>query len=263
MSVDPARWRASLLELASVPVSESAVDPARPATRMFRFVINALLVRGAGHVVLIDTGTGAMAETIGIATDLDAALSDHDIAREEVDVVIVTHFDADHVGGCLRGTWPDDVRAAFPEARIVASRREVDAALTAESPMIFEGGRPAVRALGGSLHLAEDGDEVVPGVRLRLAAGHTPGHSWVEIDGDPPLAFLGDLVHGAFQIEDLGPSRLDRDPSHALETRRRVLGELADRGFLVFFAHIPGPVPGRILRVGTDAFRWSTTDRRP
>ena len=54
---------------------------------------------------------------------------------------------------------------------------------------------------GGLLEGVEDGYELEDGVRLRLAAGHTPGHTVLELgkDGSHGL-FSGDLLHAVMQV---------------------------------------------------------------
>jgi glyoxylase-like metal-dependent hydrolase (beta-lactamase superfamily II) len=63
--------------------------------------------------------------------------------------------------------------------------------------------------------------------------------------------FAGDLLHSPLQIPepDDCPS-FDEDEPRARDSRRRVLGEAADRGALLFPAHFPGPGAAEVRRVG-------------
>jgi len=230
------------------------------------FALNALLLARDGQLVLVDAGSGPMGpvflrETgVDLVTDLERSLAVHGVRPSDIDLVIATHFDCDHVGGALEGTWPDDVRPAFGDTPVVATEVEVEAARDTTALRRSGAGPVGAATLAPVLRLVADGDEVAPGVRMHLAPGHTPGHAMVEIDGDPPLVFAADVFHAVEQLPVLGHSRGDQDPDVGLATRRRVLAELAARDVLVLAAHVPGPEPGRIVADG-EGYRWETAGR--
>lgn len=252
-------WDVELLELTALDAPALAFVPEDVAPEgTIRVSVNTLLLRRDGQTVLVDTGTGAMATVLeGFGTDLPGALAGHGVSPDDVDLVVITHFDGDHVGGTLEGTWPDDLRPAFPAARVVTLQAEIDAATANAQPMPYDGGPTALRVLGDRLSGVADGAEVAPGVRLRHTPGHTPGHAMVEIDGDPPLTFVADVVHARFLVEKIQPVNADRDQDTAIATRRRVLDSLAESGAPAYATHIPGPNPGRVERAG-DGYRWNS-----
>ena len=99
---------------------------------------------------------------------------------------VLTHMDGDHAGGALRGTWPDDVRAAFK--RVVILDEALDWWRARTDPNL---GRGLVAALerDGVLEPVASGHEFAPHLRLESAPGHRPGHAAV---------WIGDgFVHGA------------------------------------------------------------------
>lgn len=205
--------------------------------------VNVLLLRRPGRTVLVDAGTGVLTHVLpALAGELRAPLRAHGVELEDVDLLVLTHLDADHVGGALAGSWPDDLRPALPNARIVALAGAL------EPP---EGDEVTARVLELlPIEGLADGAEVAPGVLLRAAPGHAPGNAVVEIVDEPPLFFLGDTAHTVTHVEHPEWGRADRDRPTAIATRRRVLGEIAARGALVYGAHIPGPEPARL------GFRW-------
>src|SRR5438552_16448696 len=81
---------------------------------------NALLIRLGGRVILVDAGLGGLAAAFGApAGRLRNALADAGVRPDEVDVILVTHGHADHVGGLTEsGT------AVFPRARHYLARAE-------------------------------------------------------------------------------------------------------------------------------------------
>jgi len=255
-AADNGNWAVTVLELKQfeAPLSAFVVD-ADPGVRV-RVAVNALLLQRRGQTIIVDTGTGVMAHLIdGLQMDLDAALRAHRVKPSDIDLVILTHLHGDHVGGALHGSWPDDLRPAFPNARVVAPAVEVEWSRGGGSGRSNEGGPVAVAALAPVLVAVADDVEVAPGVRLRPAPGHTPGHSVVEVDGREPLVFAADLIHAIELVERPQAVVPDIDQALGLETRRRLLNEFADRGVDVLATHIPGPAPARVERSGS-GFKW-------
>jgi glyoxylase-like metal-dependent hydrolase (beta-lactamase superfamily II) len=250
-------WEVTLLELlrAEAPAAGFVAEGGDAPDGDVGISINVLLLQREGQTVLVDTGTGVLAEQLGgMATDVEGALRGAGVAPDDVDVVVITHFDVDHVGGAMVGTFPDDVRPAFPNARVAATDVEVQAMRT-RPPHPYEGGAPTVAALESVLDEIPDGGEVAPGLTLRLFGGHTPGHAILEIDGERPLIFSADVVHASFLVEAPQHAAADRDPEQGLETRLRLLAELADRDVDVIATHIPGPEPWQVERAG-DGYRF-------
>lgn len=253
---EPSDWAVTVLELKQfeVPLSEFVVN-ADPGIKI-RAAVNALLLQRRGQMIIVDAGTGVMAHLIGgLQTDMEAALRAHRVKLSDVDMVILTHLHGDHVGGALRGSWPDDLSPAFPNARVVVPAVEVEWSRGGGSGHSNEGGPVAVAALAPVLVAVAGDVEVAPGVRLRPAPGHTPGHSIVEIDGREPLVFAADLVHAIELVEQSQATVPDLDRALGLETRRRLLNEFADRSVDVLASHIPGQIPARVERSG-NGFRW-------
>jgi glyoxylase-like metal-dependent hydrolase (beta-lactamase superfamily II) len=80
--------------------------------------------------------------------------------------------------------------------------------------------------------------EIVPGLTLRLAPGHSPGHCIVEV-GDA-VVLLADAAHNPAQLlaRDYR-SATDVDAELAARTRAALAEELADSGKLIAMTHHP------------------------
>lgn len=107
-----------------------------------------------------------------------------------------------------------------------------------------------------------DGEtELVPGVRVIPAPGHTPGHLAVMVssNGDR-LLDLVDAVLDPFLLThpDWHPA-LDHDPVQAEATRRRLLDQAADDGTLVLNYHFPWPGLGHVRR-NEGVWRWEPAE---
>jgi glyoxylase-like metal-dependent hydrolase (beta-lactamase superfamily II) len=215
------------------------VDDDRPWTLPF----NAFLARVGELTVLVDTGLGPPGEDPFLPERRGLLPGSLDPA--EVDLVVLTHLHVDHVGWNMREGEP-----FFPRARYVAHRADYDFFTGARA------GRPYVRdqvialEATGRLELVDADAELAPGVELRRAPGHTPGHCVVRLG---EAVILGDLAVHELQLADPGLAYVaEEDPAQAAATRRRLLEEHADGGQVVGLSHLG---LGRLRRDGS-GFRW-------
>ncbi|WP_336158400.1 MBL fold metallo-hydrolase [Amycolatopsis sp. VC5-11] len=215
-----------------------------------------------GMKILVDTGIGngktrANPAWHGLDTGYLDALAAAGFAPDEVDLVLLTHLHADHVGWNTReqdGEWVP----TFPSARHVTARaeREFWAGYAMYEPrrqMFEDSVLPVERA--GLLDLVDvpaDGVEIVSGVRLLPTPGHTPGHVSIELRSAGETALItGDAVHHPVQFAhpEIGAS-VDIDPAESEKTRRRLLAELVDSRALVLGTHFTPPTGGHLVRHG-------------
>ncbi|MEU0478115.1 MBL fold metallo-hydrolase [Streptosporangium sp. NPDC006013] len=190
-----------------------------------------LLRDAAGRTVLVDTGIGPddspASSWAPVPGALGAELARVGTAPEEVAAVVITHLHSDHASGAVVAGAP-----AFPNARYVLQRAEIDAA--AETVLDH-----VVRPLGERVQAVDGGAEVLPGIRVLLAPGHTPGHQIVQV-GD--LLLTGDVVLHPVQLENPRVTYLyDDDPELAAATRVELLDRVrAERG-TIGTAHFAEP----------------------
>jgi N-acyl homoserine lactone hydrolase len=173
-------------------------------------------------LVLVDTG---MIDTVPELAEWDARpLPLPDELVQRVALVVNTHLHFDHCGGNRR----------FPGVPIHVQRRELADARSEPGYTI-----PAWVDFPGATYVEHDGEaEVLPGVRLLPAPGHTAGHQAVLVDTDDGLVVLGGDVGYSFRELERGDT----------EGRRRVLALAAP----TYLAHEEQPrVP--VLRAADEA----------
>lgn len=106
----------------------------------------------------------------------------------------------------------------------------------------------------GILELVEGTVDLVPGVRLLPAPGHTPGQFAIEIGHQPGALYLADVVADELHVQHPDwVMAFDQEPELNVETRNALLERAIDEGRIVAAAHIGKP--GRIERV-QNGFRF-------
>lgn len=215
----------------------------------------------ADEMILVDVGAGAGAgerksENSGF---LEANLESIGVAAPDITLVILTHAHPCHIWGLVR----IDGSLRYTKARYVMSEAEwsfwmadKDEPTTDYERMTRDHTRRVLSAILGRVTLVEDGDEIIPGLRVLDASGHTPGHIAVILESDVPLIVTGDSVASdvvSFEHPDWSFG-FDIDAKQAAATRRNVLkrAEEARAKLLGFRWQYPGV--GRTERAGS-AFR--------
>ena len=222
--------------------------------------INVVVLRSSEQTVLVDAGPGfttAWWPFEGIHADAEAALASVGVAPADVDLVVLTHLDYDHAGGLLAGTWPEELGLAFPNARVVVHEDAVAAARAADPDAPDNVGTRLLALLEsiGRLDAVRDGETVAEGITVQSAPGHRVGHMVVEVAGDDPFVFAADTFHNVEHVaHPEWDTSSDADGEIALETRRRVLGALADSGARTAITHGAGTCL-RVARDGSGGYR--------
>jgi len=216
---------------------------------------------GRDHV-LVDTGAGNIAPTTGrLIPNLEA----EGFSPEDIDTVILTHGHPDHIGG----TVDDSGRPAFPNARYVMWKDEWDF-WTSEPDLsglrIDDHGKEilvkvatnALHPITDQLTLIEREVEVIPGIRVLSASGHTPGHIAVSVVSDEAqLLHISDTALHPVHLEQPDwCSSVAFYPEKVTASRLRLFGKAASEKALVMATHFPFPGLGYIVRKG-EGWKWS------
>ena len=181
-------------------------------------------------------------------------LAEAGLTPEDIDFVCCTHLHGDHVGWNTRleaGRWVP----TFENARYLMAADELAHLenLQAADPdnMYQHVWRESVLPIieYERVDRVQSNHEILPGIRLRPAHGHTPGNVVIELEDDGKRALMsGDVVHHPVQIERPDWSaQFDEDPDMARATRRKLLERVADTDTELLGAHFSGPTALRVV----------------
>lgn len=221
--------------------------------------LNSLVIRGHGKTVLVDTGCGNKVTRAPGAMGIEGTgalvgeLHKQGVAPEDVDIVLNTHLHFDHAGG---NTVQEDgtLRPTFPRARYIFEKGEWEAAThpNARTRRTYLAENIEPLADARAVEFVEGDAEVLPGVRILHAPGHTEDHAVVEVEsgGDYAL-YIGELSQHPVQLERLAwISAFDIMPLVSLETKKRLTEKMIEKNATIVSVHHDYPGLGRLRLEG-------------
>jgi glyoxylase-like metal-dependent hydrolase (beta-lactamase superfamily II) len=219
-----------------------------------------ILVNTGGKLVAIDTGAGpgAFQQSKGAFGQYHSNLEAAGIDRNAVDVVIISHFHGDHIGGLVGA----DGKPSFPNAEVMVPQGEwafwLDDGQMSRAPdamkPAFQNIRRVFDAHGRKVTPYEADKELVPGITSISSPGHTVGHvSHMLTSGNDRVLVQADITAGMALLfvknPDWQPS-FDMDKPLAAQSRRKLYDMAVAERMLVQGYHFPFPSVGYIEKDG-------------
>jgi glyoxylase-like metal-dependent hydrolase (beta-lactamase superfamily II) len=237
-------------------VAALAAENFLPVGRM-EIAFTVTVVNTGNEVIVFDSGNGvARRPDAGRLLELLASAG---LEPGQVDLVVLTHFHPDHVGGLM-----EDGSPAFPNASYVIGGSEYDFWSNADLLSHEKLGKNATLVQSNVVPMApkarfiKDGDSVVSGITAVASNGHTPGHTSYHLESQGRrLLVLGDVCNHyvmSLQRPDWHVV-FDMDKEMAVATRKNVLGMIAADRIPFIGYHMPPPAVGYLEPKG-EGFRF-------
>ena len=216
-----------------------------------------MIVNTGSKLVAIDTGNGlgANAASKGAVGQARINMEAAGIDPKQIDIVIISHFHGDHIGGLKNA----DGSPAYPNAEIKVPTTEwnfwKDDANADKANPFNKAQFPNVKKIIDGLKFTpyEGGKEVAPGITSISTPGHTPGHtSFVVASGDKKLLVQSDVsnVPSLFVAHAEWQAAFDNDPALTIATRHKVYDMAAAEKLTVVGYHFPYPCVGHVEKDG-------------
>jgi glyoxylase-like metal-dependent hydrolase (beta-lactamase superfamily II) len=207
-----------------------------------------VMVDTGRHKVLVDTGADGLSPSTGrLLLNLQAV----GIRTSDIDTVILTHGHDDHVGGNTDAQG----NPTFPKARYVMWKEEWIFWTSEQAERLYEKSeladtRKKLLPIQHQLDLLDHEAEIVPGISVIAAPGHTFGHMAVAISSNAEqLLCVSDAFLHPIHIEhpewyaahEVAPEQLKK-------TRHFLLNKAATEKTLMLAFHFPFPGLGHIVQ---------------
>ncbi len=219
--------------------------------------LNCIYIETGDRKILVDNGCGEnfMTKTAG---RLLKNMKAEGIKPEDIDTIIFDHGHIDHV--C--GTFDKEGKPVFSNARYIITQKEWD---YIKSPpgdnemqnMFYRPARQYLLPLQDRFTLVAADYEVLPGIKLTPAHGHTPGNVMVDISSrGQRLLCVGDIIHSPREfIDPACLAAFDVTPAEAINTRAKILSKAAKEDTFIFAPHFSFPGLGYI-RQAKGIYHW-------
>nr|WP_314492461.1 MBL fold metallo-hydrolase [uncultured Chryseobacterium sp.] len=215
--------------------------------------MNILLVKTKNKLILLDSGMGIFADQI--TGFLLKSMEKAGFFPKDITDIFISHAHPDHIGGVI----DKENRAVFPNANIFISKKEHDFWMNATLKdfsnsilktlpemlnQIIPSIQNVLKSIQPKLNFYDFNTTLYDHFTFELAPGHTPGLTVMKItSGNEKLMYIADLIHSdiiLFPHPEWGYFG-DTDLDVAVQSRKKLLQQLAETKTKAFAYHLPWP----------------------
>ena len=211
---------------------------------------NCLYINTGFHKIMIDCGYADQ--------QLGASMKEAGISYEEIDSVIITHGDGDHIGGIAHfknaqfyipeeafqlWTTESEQQQMTEEFERVFKKFVPPEILTKKLVGRIKYGKEVLPSLQNRINLIDTRRPLFPGIRMIPAFGHRSDHYAVEIEseGSTLLHIVDAFRHPIQMLNPEWYSFIDSYPEETVETIQSLLKRAKEKKAMIFGAHFEFP----------------------
>jgi glyoxylase-like metal-dependent hydrolase (beta-lactamase superfamily II) len=247
----------AFIKNASIEDTKAALAKAGMTTEYMPIPLTVTVLKVGERLIMVDAGSG-VGQWQPTAVDLPGNMKAAGIDPAKIGTILISHFHPDHIFGLMeKGTNA----AVYPNAELVVNATEYKWWTEPGRVEKLPEGR---KALGTRIQtvfptwknfkLVEGEQEVVPGIRLVNAPGHTPGHSaFLVSSGNQQLMISNDTAYvpALLAAHPEWQGAYDQDGPLAVESRRKLIDRVIADKIAICGAHFPFPGAGSFAKDGT------------
>lgn len=217
------------------------------ANNLCTWSMRCLLVEEGDRLILIDTGMGNKQDAKFMGhfqphgdDSLEKSLKNAGFSFDDITDVLLTHLHFDHCGGAVVNTSDGNLRPQFKNATYWSHQDHWNWALNPnakeKASFLKENILPIEES--GQLKFLNEGDELISGVKINLAHGHTEAMIIPEINyKGQTIHYMADLLPSAAHLPLPYVMAYDVRPLTTLSEKKSFLDRAIDHGDLLFFEH--------------------------
>ncbi len=223
------------------------VNPADD-NNMCSWAMRCLLIDTGDRKILVDNGMGNKQDAKFFGhyfphgeDSVASSLAKHGFTHADITDVFLTHLHFDHCGGSIVRDG-DKLVPAFPNATYWSNKAHWASATEPnereKASFLKENILPIQES--GKLQWVEvaNGEEWLPGIRIRYVQGHTDNMMLPQIDyNGRTIFFCADLIPSTAHISMPWVMAYDMRPLDTLNEKRTILKEAAENNWILFFEH--------------------------
>jgi len=206
-----------------------------------------ILVKTPGPLIIIESGLGnkltekqkkifRVRDEWSVPDDLRSL----GIGREDIDVVVLTHYDFDHAGGVVMTDETGTPTLTFPRAKHIIQKKEWEDVLNPNkrSANTYWPINNELLRESRYLELLDGDSEITEGVKAIFTGGHNRGHQIVRIESQGQIAVhLGDLLPTHAHVNPLWIMAYDNFPLESIRLKEDIERQYISEGAWFTFYH--------------------------